>query len=232
MDTPVLEVQARETTGKSQATKLRQRGLIPAVCYGGGKQSLSMALDPTSLLKILHGPRGLNSLIKLQGLSEERTVFVQEIQKHPVRRDWLHVDFLYVDPHQPIIRQVPVELQGRPEGVKLGGVLQIIRRKIRIESLPANVPDKIIVDVTGLLIGDSVHVEDLQLPEGVKAIYEQNFTICAVVAPTAEEEKPAAEEEAAAAAAAEGAGEQVAAGEQPAEDKKDAAKPESGQEKD
>ncbi len=231
MDTPVLNVEARETTGKSQAAKLRQQGLIPAVCYGGGKQPLSMALEPASLLRILRGPRGLNSLIKLQGLSEERTVFVQEIQKHPVQRTWLHVDFLYVDPNLPIIRRVPVELQGRPEGVKLGGVLQIARRNIRIESLPANVPDKIAIDVSSLQIGDSIHVEELPLPEGVKAIYDQNFTICAVVAPTAEEEKPAAEGEEAEAAAAEEAGEEAAAGEQKEEEKKDAAKQEAGKEK-
>ncbi|RME21413.1 MAG: 50S ribosomal protein L25 [Deltaproteobacteria bacterium] len=208
MEVPVLKVTKREVTGKEDATRLRKQGLVPAVCYGAGKAPMHFALAAGDLRKILQGGRGLNSLIKIEGADEERTVFVQEIQRHPVDRHWVHVDFLYVDPQKPVVRRVPVELEGRPEGVKLGGVLQVARRDIRVECLPSIVPEKIVIDVSKLQIGDSIHVEDVEMPEGVKAVFERNYTICAVVAPT-EEEKPAeqaaagAEEPAAGAAAQE-----------------------------
>jgi large subunit ribosomal protein L25 len=206
MDIPVLKVQSREKPGKSGTRDLRHKGQIPAVCYGRGLKPLSLSLNPDDLLDIIRGPRGLNSLIKLEG-AEDRTVFVQEMQKDPVERHLLHVDFIYVDTQKPIQRDVPVELVGKPEGVKLGGVLQVTQREILIEALPAELPDKVSINVEELLIGQSIHVEEVEFPAGVKAIYDRNYNICAIVAPTEEKEpekEELTEEEAAAAALAEG----------------------------
>lgn len=205
MDIPVLKVQSREKLGKSGTRAVRSKGRVPAVCYGRGLKPLSISLNPDDLIEIISGPRGLNSLIKLDG-AEDRTVFVQELQKDPVERNLLHVDFIFVDTSKPIQRDVPVELVGKPEGVKLGGVLQITQRDILIEALPAELPDKVSINVEQLLVGQSIHVEEVEFPPGVKAIYDRNYNICAVVAPTEEKEpeKELTEEEAAAAALAEG----------------------------
>ena len=206
MDIPVLKVEPREVKGKGPSAKMRRQGRIPAVCYGKAKEAISLTIDPTELISILRGPRGMNSLIKLEGSSDDRTVFVQELQKHPVERDILHVDFIHVDPDKAIVRSVPVEFVGKSEGVKLGGVLQVTMREIQVETLPATIPDHVAIDVSELLVGQSIHIEEIELPDGVKALFDRNYSICAVVAPTEEkeEEKPEEEEEGEGLEAAEG----------------------------
>jgi len=226
MDIPVLKVESRKAVGKQPTTKLRHAGRIPAVCYGRDKDPLALSVDPDELMNILRGPRGLNSLIKLDGSAKDRTVFVQEIQKHPVERNLLHVDFIHVDPEKPLVRSVPVELSGRPEGVKLGGVLQFTRRELAIETRPANIPEKIVLEVDELLVGQSIHIEDVELPEGVKAIYDRNYAICAIVAPTEEKEEEPPAEEAAEGVLAEG--EEAPEGEEGEEKKAEEEKKEEG----
>jgi large subunit ribosomal protein L25 len=215
MNIPVLKVQPREEPGKKAAKAVRRKGQIPAVCYGRGLKPLSISLNTDDLLEIIRGPRGLNALIKLEG-AEDRMVFVQDLQKDPVERHLLHVDFIFVDTQKPIQRDVPVELEGKPEGVKRGGVLQVTQREILVESLPTELPDKVTINVEELLVGQSIHVEEVEFPPGVKAIYDRNYNICAVVAPT--EEKEAEEEEVTEEAA-------LAEGETPPEEGAEGAKP-------
>ncbi len=225
MDIPVLKVEQRNEYGKGAARRMRAKGLVPGVCYGQGKEPLPVTVDPVELVEILKGARGLNSLIRLDG-AEDRTVFVQELQRHPVERNLLHVDFLWVDPDKPIERTVPVDLVGRPAGVKLGGLLQVARHRLMVEALPADLPETIEIDVTSLEIGDVIHVEEVEMPAGVKAIYEKNFTICAVVAPTVEEEKEEEAEEGEEGLEAGAEGEEKAEGEggdKPSGDKKEEA---------
>jgi large subunit ribosomal protein L25 len=236
MELPVLKTEARSETGKGPAHRLRARGLIPAVCYGSQQNPVPMAVSPKDLMDILHGPRGLNSLIRLQG-AIERTVVVQDFQRDPVERHLLHVDFLQIDESKVIRREVPVEFTGKAEGVKAGGVLQIARRSVLVEALPAQIPVKIELDVSALVIGQSLHVDQVRLPEGVKAIFEKAYALCSVVAPS-EEKAPVAEaapaEGEAAAAATEGAPAEGAAavpakeGAAPADGKGDAPKKEGG----
>jgi large subunit ribosomal protein L25 len=191
MEIPVLKVQPRNETGKGPAHRLRAGGLIPAVCYGVGKKPLALSINPIDLMTILRGPRGLNALIKLEG-AENRTVFVQDFQRHPVDRNLLHVDFLSIDTSKAVRREVPIDFTGKAEGVKIGGILQVALRSVLVEALPAELPDNLTIDTSPLLIGDSLHIADIKLPSGVKAIYEQNYAICSVVAPS--EEKAAVEE--------------------------------------
>lgn len=194
MDIPVLKVEQRQDRGKGPARRMRFKGMIPAVCYGKGKEPLSLSVDPEALIDILKSARGLNSLIRLEG-AEDRTVFVQEMQRHPVERNLLHVDFLWVDTNQAIERTVPIELVGRAPGIKAGGLLQAARRRLLVEALPAELPDKVQIDVSQMEIGDVVHVADVQMPAGVRVLYDHNFTICAVIAPVVEEKPAEAEAE-------------------------------------
>ncbi len=206
MEIPVLKVEQRQERGKGPARRMRDKGLIPAVCYGRGKESLALAVNPDELFNILRGERGLNSLIRLDG-AENRTVFVQEMQRHPVDRDVLHVDFLWVDTGKKVQRTVPIELVGLPVGVKLGGgLLQVARRRLLVEALPDRLPESVKISVAEMEIGDVIHVAEIEMPEGVNALFDRNFTVCAVIAPAVEEEKEeakAAEEEAGAVAGAE-----------------------------
>ena len=204
MEIPVLRVEQRESGGKGAARQLRFKGLIPGVCYGKQKEPLPLTVNPEELTTILKGPRGLNSLIRLVG-AEDRMVFVQELQKHPVERTIVHVDFLWVDTEKKLQRSIPIKMMGRPAGFKLGGLLQTARRRLRVEALPMQLPQAIEIDVTNMNIGDTIHVAELEMPEGVKALFERNFTICAVIAPVVEETKTEEVEEEEAAAGAESA---------------------------
>lgn len=203
MDIPVLKVEQRTERGKGSARRTRVAGRVPAVCYGRAQEPLPLAIDPQALLDILHGPRGMNSLIRLDG-ADNRTVFVQEMQRHPVERAVLHVDFLSVDQDAKIQRTVPIVLEGQPVGVKLGGLLQVVRRGLMVEARPTHLPDAIHLDVGQMEVGDVFHVADLEMPAGVEPLYDHNFTVCAVVAPSVEEEKEAEVEEGAEALGEEG----------------------------
>ena len=195
MQLPVLKVEKRQDTGKAASIRIRRDGRIPATCYGLKGQALSLEVVSEELIKIVRGPLGWNSLIELDG-AEGKAVFVQEIQRHPVTRLVLHVDFLHVDITKPVRRQLTLDFQGKPEGFKFGGMLEVMRRNVLVECLPNQIPEKIVVDVSPLNVGQSVHVAELKLPEGVKVLFEQNFSICAVTIP-AEEKPTAAEAEAA-----------------------------------
>ncbi len=221
MQLPVLKVEKRENTGKSASIRIRREGKVPATCYGLKDEPLSLSFVPEDLIQIIRSGLGRNSLIALEGAGG-KAVFVQEIQRHPVTREVIHVDFLHVDVNKPVRRMLALDFQGKPEGFKFGGMLEVIRRDVLVECLPSQIPEKIVVDVAPLNVGQSVHVAELKLPEGVKIIYEQNFSICAVTIPA--EEKPTAAEE-----AAEGAeGAEGAAAAAPAADGK---KPEAAADK-
>jgi large subunit ribosomal protein L25 len=204
MERPVLTVKAREGTGKGIARKLRAKGEIPAVFYGPRTETLSIRVDPKELAKTLQTEAGANVLIDLdieKGDRRERKVaMVKDIQFGILQTGLLHVDFYEVAMDEMVTVEVPVALLGRPEGVKLGGILDQIRRVVQVQCLPGDIPKRIEVSVESLMIGDSIHVQDLQVEKG-KILFDTNFTIASVV-PPAVEEKP--KEEAVAEAAAEG----------------------------
>ena len=211
MEAPRLLVERRSSTGKGVARKLRAQGKIPGVCYGKGAPAIPLSLVPTDLIKALDKEKGANTLLKLEiqgGEPEEKLVLLKEHQMHPLTRKLLHADFIEVSEGESIKVEVPLVLTGRSKGVKAGGTLSQPRRKLLVECTPDKIPAKIELDVTELDLGDSIHIDELQMPEGVKAVYDRVFTVAVVVAPSslkevaAEEE--AAEEEAAAAEAKEG----------------------------
>jgi len=208
----VLVAQARTDTGKGVARKLRVAGRIPAVLYGRGRESVPLTVDPTELQKLLHqSGAGMNTLIDLSLEGAEQVVLVKELQRDPVRGRYLHADLYVVDLTQTIEVAVPLHLVGKAPGTEFGGILDHPLREIEVECLPRAIPEHLEVDVSALEVGESIHVRDIALPEGVSLITDGDLTVASVVLPAAEETPEAVEiaaaepgEGEAAAAAAEG----------------------------
>ncbi len=190
MERPVLAAEIREGVGKEKAKKLRSKGLVPAIFYGPKSQTIPLVIHSKELAKALQTEAGENVLIDLDirkgDQSDRKVVMLKDIQIDPLQMVTLHTDFYEVTMDQMVIVEVPVHLVGKPEGTKMGGILEQVRRAIQIQCLPADIPKSIDVDVSPLMIGDSIHVQDIQA-EKVKIISDTNFTIATVVPPVVEE---------------------------------------------
>jgi large subunit ribosomal protein L25 len=199
----VLEAQKRDTFGKNEARRLRSKGLIPGVVYGGQQGAAApVAVDPKELMQILHSDSGVNTLINLKLDGADARVLVKEYQLDPIGHKLLHADFYRVALDRLLTVTVPVVLRGEAKGVKQqGGVVDFVHREIEVECLPADIPEKIELDVSELLINDSIRVRDLPESPNWKATSDPDMMIVHVVALRAEEE-PAAAEAAVAAPAA------------------------------
>jgi len=190
MERPVLSGNIREGVGKEDAKKLRASGLIPAIFYGPRSDTLPLVIDPKELTKTLQTEAGENVLIDLEirkgDQAERKVAMVKEIQIDPLLRKPLHVDLYEIAMDEMVTVEIPINLVGKSEGVKMGGILDLIRRTVQIQCLPGDIPKRIDIDVTSLKIGDSIHVQDLQV-EKAKIIADSNFTMVTVVPPLAEE---------------------------------------------
>ena len=197
-----LKAEPRTNVGRSAVRKLRARGLIPAVIYGGKNEPQALQVAAREINNMMSHASGENVLVELEiaGEGSTRTALVQEVQHSPVGGEIRHVDFHAISMDQMIQAEVPLEATGTAVGVKtFGGLLEQSLRVLAIECLPADLPDRITVDVSQLNIGDSIHVRGIQLPSGVTAKAQPDLTAFSVVAPVVEEEPVAAEAEAAAA---------------------------------
>src|SRR5207248_990249 len=198
-----LRAERRETTGRSAMRKLKGRGIIPAIVYGGKDKPQPLQVLRRDINVMLSHASGENILVELEiaGEKSSRMAMIQEIQHSPVGGDVLHVDFHAVSMDEKIEADIPLEATGIANGVKnFGGLLEQNLRVLAIECLPRDLPDRITVDVSGLNIGDSIHVRDIQMPSGVTAKVQADLTAFSVVAPVVEEEPVTPEAEAAAAA--------------------------------
>lgn len=204
-----ITAEKREGLGKSVTRKLRAAKKLPAVLYGEGKESQALLLSAEEVGKVLSDSHARSSVITLSvvedGKTADKNVLIKEVQRHPVQDFLYHVDFLEVAMDKEITLNVPVELTGTAEGIKMGGILQFLARELKVTCLPANIPAQVKVDITPLNIGDAIHVRDLVPPAGVKFVFDSNFTVVSVVSPAAEEAPTAVAEGEAAAAAAPGA---------------------------
>ena len=197
-----LGVELREEHGKGVARKLRAAGRIPAVCYRRNAEPVPVSLDPKELDRLLrNASSGINTLIDLKvtggGDFDGRQVLVKELQRDPISGAYLHADLYAVDLQQKIHVSVPINLEGTPIGVSLGGgLLDYATREIDVECLPNAIPEEFTIDVSELEIGQSLHVRNIVVPEGVEILNDPEVTVMSVVAPLAiEEEAPAEEEE-------------------------------------
>src|SRR5213075_3114242 len=196
-----LKAEPRSATGRSAARRLKARGIVPAVVYGGKEKSQPLQVSARDINAMLSHASGENILVELEIAGEKatRTALLQEVQHSPVGGDILHVDFHAISMDEKITADVPLEPLGVPSGVKnAGGLLDQNIRSLTVECLPRDLPDKITVDVAALNIGDSIHVRDIQLPTGVAAKTQPDLTAFSVLAPVVEEEPVAAVEEVAA----------------------------------
>ena len=192
-----LTATRRSTTGRSAVRKIKAQGAVPAVIYGGQTEPQALQVAKRDISNILSHASGENVLVELEIEGEgSRTALLQEVQHSPLGGEILHVDFHAISMDEMIEADVPLEPTGTAEGVKtFGGLLEQNIRSLEIECLPKDLPDSISVDVSNLNIGDSIHVRDLPLPEGVTTRVQPDLTAFSVVAPTVAEE-PAATAEA------------------------------------
>jgi len=190
MERPILTAEIREGVGKEKAKKLRAKGLIPAIFYGPKSQTISLAIDSKELSKALQTEAGENVLIDLDirkgNQSDRKVVMLKDIQIDPLQRITLHTDFYEVTMDEMVTVEVPVHLVGKPEGTKVGGILEQVRRVIQIQCFPGDIPKSIDIDVSPLKIGDSIHIQDIKV-EKAKILSDTNFTIATVVPPVVEE---------------------------------------------
>jgi large subunit ribosomal protein L25 len=218
----VLEAVRRDQFGRNNAGRLRREGRIPAVIYGQASAAESVAVDPKSLLRILHSQAGANTLIalKLEGGGDLR-VLVKEYQLDPVSHGLLHADFYRVAMDKVIRVTIPIHLTGEAKGAKVqGGIVDFVHRELVVECLPGDIPESIAVDVTELMLHDGVRVRDIATGGTWKPVSDADMLIVHVVAPKTEAEPAAAEATAAAAPAAAAEPEVIKKGKTEKEDEK------------
>ena len=188
-----ITAESRDSRGKNEARRLRAKGSMPAVVYGGATGALPVAVSPKELSRILNSKTGHNTIFNLNVSGNEDTpVMIVDWQYDPIKNSLLHVDLKRIDLNQRIVVNVPVITQGEPKGVKVqGGLHEIVTREVQIECLPQEIPEHFIVDVSELMIGQSVRAVDIPMSGSMKLLSSPDTLISHVVALKAEEE-PAA----------------------------------------
>lgn len=188
MERVTLEATKREI-GKSASGRSRSGGMIPAVVYGKKYEPITVAVNERTLEKAVSTQSKMNVLIDLAIEGSEKVLArICDYQADVLTRKFTHVDFQVLDLKQKITVEVPLMFTGKAKGVKEGGVLLMDRRSLTVRCLPMAIPEHIDIDISELMIGDGIHMNELKLPEGVECPHEVNFSIVSVVAPMKEEE--------------------------------------------
>lgn len=204
-DHTVLAAEIRERAGKGAARATRRAGRIPAVLYGNKLEPQMVSLDPIQLNIELNRPGFFSRVFEIAIGKEKFPVLPRDVQFHPLTDRPIHVDFLRFSAETRVHVEVAVIFHNETAspGLKRGGVLNVVRRDVELVCSPESIPESIDVDLTGLEIGDSIHISHVKLPEGVEpAITDRDFTIATIASPSTEVvEKAEGEEEEAAAAA-------------------------------
>ncbi|MFN4132173.1 MAG: 50S ribosomal protein L25/general stress protein Ctc [Caldimicrobium sp.] len=180
----VLPVEKREKTGKEMAKKMRKKGLIPAILYGKGMEPLPLAVKYSEFERLYKKVKGETVVFTLDFIKDElkKQAILKEIQRDPVTDMFVHLDFQSIEEGRPIEVEVPLEFVGKPVGITKGGILEIMLHELTIECLPTEIPDKIVVDISHLDVGDSLHVRDIKIPEGLKVKDHPEETVATLVA--------------------------------------------------
>ena len=198
-----LVAERRTEAGKGPAGRVRREGLVPAIVYGLGADNVSVAVSQRELVHILSGGSGMNTLITLQIDGADELAIARQLQRHPVKGNVIHVDFVRVRADQTIQAEIPVHLVGEAEGAVRGGILEQLVHTLTVEAKPSDFPPSIEHDVSALQIGDTVHVTDLVVPAGVTVLQASEELVAQISAPRVAE-AAAGEGEAAEGAGAEG----------------------------
>ena len=222
-----LKAIKREISSSGSNNKLRSEGLIPAILYGGKEANKNISIEKKDIKNLIHSDTFLSKVLELDIDGKKERVIPRDIAFNFVSEEPIHIDFMRIVSGKKIILEIPVKFINHPDspGLKRGGVLNIVRRKVELRCPAENIPDEIIIDLTGTDIGTSIKISSVKLPENViPTITDRDFVIATVASPTVmkEPEKPTEDE-----AAAEGA-----EGEAPAEGAEAAAKDGEGAKKD
>lgn len=180
-----LAVKTRENKGKGAARRLRNAGMVPAIFYGSKSEPVLLEVGSKELKTILNSDSGTSTFISLDfegKKSGKKMAVIKELQMDPVSDNLIHVDFFELLMDDKMSSNVPVKLIGKPSGVELGGTLQPIRRELEVSCLPKDLPGSINIDVSALGLGQSIHIDDIELPKGVEVPHDVNFTIVVVLA--------------------------------------------------
>ena len=195
MATAQLSASTRDTVGKGAARTLRSAGQIPAVIYGHAREPQSLAIPAREFEKLLERVSAESTVIELNLAGGVTRTLIREIQRHPFKKEVLHIDFQELVAGEKVSVNVPIVLTGTPEGVRVsGGILSQVMSELSIRVDPVNIPRRVEADVTNVAIGHSLHVSDLKVPEGVEILDDADSTVAVVSAPKVEAEPtPAAE---------------------------------------
>jgi large subunit ribosomal protein L25 len=202
MATVSLGARTRDTIGTGNARKLRQNGEVPAVIYGHSREAQSLSLNGRELEKLLAQIAGTSTVVELTMDGKTARTLIREVQRHPFKKQILHVDFQELVAGEKVTLRVPLRFHGTPVGVReSGGILEETMHQITLRVDPASIPDHIDVDVSSIAIGHSLHISDLKLPEGAEVMDDEEAPVAIVSAPRAVvEETPVAGTDAAAVA--------------------------------
>jgi large subunit ribosomal protein L25 len=183
-----LNAHKREYYGKGYGQKIRSQGILPAVVYGKEIGELSIEIDLKEIKDILATERGRNTLIDLvvDESKEKHTVLVKDIQKDPIRGNYLHLDLHQISLKDEIHANVPIHLVGEPVGVKKGGILQLGQREVEVQCLPTEIPEQLEIDITNLDFGESITLEQIMLNNKVKVTSELSTVLATIVSPRLE----------------------------------------------
>ena len=194
MATVQLSAVTRDSSGKGAARTLRSAGQIPAVIYGHARAPQSLAVPTREFEKLLERVSAESTVIELTLAGGVARTLIRDIQRHPYKKQILHIDFQELVAGEKVSVNVPIVLTGVPDGVRVsGGILSQVMSELTIRCDPVNIPRRIEADVTHVLIGHSIHVSDLKAPEGVEIMDDADTTIAVVSAPKVEAEAPTAE---------------------------------------
>ena len=185
-DNTTISAEQRERVGKGSARAVRRAGRVPAVIYGDKKEPLGITLESRQITKIIHQPGIFGRLLNIKVSGSKHTVLTRDIQFHPVTDNVLHMDFLRVSGSAKVAVAIAVEFINEDDcpGIKVGGVLNVVRYEVELLCPATTIPEKIIVDLQGLKIGDSVHISTIELPDEVTpTITDRDFTIATIASP-------------------------------------------------
>ncbi|MBV9610984.1 MAG: 50S ribosomal protein L25 [Acidobacteriaceae bacterium] len=184
-----IAAEARDSRGKNEARRLRASGSLPAVLYGGADGPTAVAVNPKEVARVLHSKTGHNTIFNLRlAQNGETPVMIVDWQYDPIKDSLLHVDLKRIDLTQRIVVKVPVLTQGDPKGVKIqGGIHEVVTREIEVECLPDEIPEQFTVNVSELMIGQSVRASEIALSGSMKLLSPPDAVISHVVSLRAEE---------------------------------------------
>jgi large subunit ribosomal protein L25 len=183
-----LPAETRDRAGKGASRALRREGRVPAVVYGNNQDPIGIHVEEKLLAKLLSTGHFMNTVVMIDAGGQQIRTLPKDVQFHPVTSRPAHVDFLRISEHAKVTVAVPVRFDGEEQspGLKRGGVLNVVRHELELVCDAAEIPDEIHIDLSGVDVGDSIHISAVKLPQGVEsAITDRDFTIATVVAPSA-----------------------------------------------